>query len=244
MTKKEIIIKEMISLYEDGAKLAQSFKKKDKKNTFHYDYQNWYTKALRIIEILASDRYNEFKSYYEIDPKRKVLAYGNYVIQDYLKGIMPSIFDYDVFDEIKVTSQNFLNQLTILYSVIGRAESVLENIDIELLSEIQDLELHSAEQLLKINIRAAGSLSGVILESHLQKIAKKHGIIINKKNPTISELNDPLRNSNIYGITTWRKITYLGDIRNLCSHKKDIEPNKDQVSDLIEGTNWVIKNVQ
>jgi len=39
------------------------------------------------------------------------------------------------------------------------------------------------------------------------------------------------------------KISYLGDIRNICAHKKDVEPTKEQVEELINGVNWVTKNV-
>jgi hypothetical protein len=41
----------------------------------------------------------------------------------------------------------------------------------------------------------------------------------------------------------WRKVQYLGDIRNLCSHQKDTEPTEEQVKELIDGVNAVIKNI-
>ena len=101
----------------------------------------------------------------------------------------------------------------------------------------------TAEALLKINLRAAGSLAGVILENHLQKVMQNHHIPITKKNPTISDMNDALKDNNIYDIPTWRKIQYFGDIRNLCSHKKDREPTEEEVRDLISGVNEIIKKV-
>jgi hypothetical protein len=30
---------------------------------------------------------------------------------------------------------------------------------------------------------------------------------------------------------------------NLCSHKKEAEPTKEQVQELIDGADWVTKNV-
>ncbi len=121
--------------------------------------------------------------------------------------------------------------------------SVLSNIDGQLLSELQEAERETARQLLKVSVRAAGSLVGVVVESHLQKVVKAHGITMRKKHPTISDLNDPLKKEGVIDVPAWRKIAYLADIRNICSHKKDAEPTKEQVTELIDGANWLIKNV-
>lgn len=243
MDTKKTISKEVSSLYDEGAKVAQAFIKKDKKQNFQYEYQKWYTKALRVVEVLAPDRYAEFKSYYEIDPKRKSLGYGTYVIQDYLKGVAPNSYSYPDFDTHNQVGQCFFNQLTIFHSLSERIDSVLSNIDGQLLSELQDAELETANRLLKVSVRAAGSLAGVVIENHLQKVVKAHSITMRKKHPTISDLNDPLKNAGVIDTPTWRKITYLADIRNICSHKKGAEPTKEQVTELIEGANWLIKNV-
>ena len=242
MDTKETISKEVTALYDQGVKLVQAFQKKDKKQNFPYAYQNWYTQALRVVEILAPDRYPEFKSYYEIDPKRKSLGYGTYVIQDYLKGVAPGSYQLRDFDISAQTVQNAFNQLTILSSLSERVDSVLANIDTALLSEIQDAELETAKKLSKISLRAAGSLTGVVIENHLQKLAKNHGIKLRKKSPTISDLNDPLKSEGIFDTPTWRKVAYLADIRNICSHKKDAEPTKEQVNELIDGANWLVKS--
>ena len=242
MDTKESISKEIVTLYNEGVELIQAFQKRDEKQNFPYDYQSWYTKSLRVVEILAPDRYVEFKSYYEIDPKRKNLGYGTYVIQDFLKGVAPAAYDLRDFDTHQQTVQNAFNQLTILNSLRERCDSLLANIDTEILSEIQDAELETAKKLSKISLRAAGSLVGVVIENHLQKVAKNHGIKSQKKNPTISDFNDPLKNKGVFDTPTWRKVSYLSDIRNICSHKKDVEPTKEQINELIEGANWLIKN--
>lgn len=44
-------------------------------------------------------------------------------------------------------------------------------------------------------------------------------------------------------ISRWRQIQFLGDVRNLCDHKKEKEPTEEQVEELIEGVEKVIKNV-
>ena len=244
MNTKEKIKKELEALYNEGAQLAQTFQNKGQSEAnFHCEYQRWYTRALRVVEILAPDRYPEFKSYYEPDPKRRNLGYGTYVIQDFIKRVAPNKFRYPDFDTEKQTLFCFLNQLTIFLSLKDRIDSVLANIDAELFFELQDAELKTATQLMKISIRAAGAIAGVVIEKHLQKVAKNHNISIRKKNSTISDLNDLLKKEGIIDTPTWRKIAYFGDIRNLCSHKKDTDPTKEQVTDLIQGADWLIKNI-
>jgi len=240
MTKRAAIQKAIDVLYEEGAKLAVSFQKREEKQ-FHYDYQNWYTKALKAVASLASDRHTEFRQYYEIDPKRKTLGYGTYVIQDYLKGVAPS--GYANFDARNQVVKCFLNQLSIVNSIKGRVDSVLANIEGELYAELQDNEVAVAKQLMKVSPRAAGALVGVLIEGHLQKVADSHEIKIAKKNPTIADLNDPLKAAAVTDTASWRKISYLADLRNLCSHKKDVDPTKEQVEELIAGAEWLTKNV-
>ena len=70
-----------------------------------------------------------------------------------------------------------------------------------------------------------------------------HGIKISKTKPTISDLSNPLKEAAVIDITAWRKISYLADIRNLCTHKKETEPTKEQVDELINGAEWLAKTV-
>lgn len=242
MSKKELIKKELAALYEEGGKLAVAFQK-DKADQFQYEYQRWYTKAIKAVATLAPDRYPEFRSYYEVDPKRKTLGYGTYVIQDFIKGVAPNNFNYPNFDTRHQTLQCFFNQLTILLSLTERIDSALSDIEGELYAELQDNEIVISKQLIKISPRAAGALMGVVIEGHLQKVADNHGIKISKKNATIADLNDPLKSAGIIDTPTWRKISFLSDIRNICSHKKDVEPTKEQVDELIAGAEWLTKNV-
>ncbi len=242
MTKREAIHKELDALYKDGVKLVVDFKKKEEKQ-FQHDYQRWYTKALKAVASLAPDRHAEFRSYYEVDPKRKSLGYGTYVVQDYLKGVAPNSYRYPDFDTREQVVKCFFNQLAILNAIGERVDSVLANIEGELYAEIQDGEVAVARQLAKVSLRAAGALVGVLIEGHLQKVAQAHGLKIGKKNPTIADLNDPLKAASVIDTPAWRKISFLADVRNLCSHKKDTEPTKQQVEELIQGAEWLTKNV-
>lgn len=218
-------------------------KDKQKEFSFHHEYQNWYSRSLKIVQQLAPDRYPEFKSYYEVDPRRKSLGYGTYVIQDYLKGIGPNRYKYPDFDIKGETLNCFYNQYTILNSIYHRVDSVLNDIQATLFIELQDTEIETARDLLKINLRAAGVIAGIVLENYLLRVVYNHKISIGKKHPTISDFNELLKSNQIYDTTVWRKISYLGDIRNICAHNKSVEPKKEQVEELIDGVQWTNKNV-
>lgn len=259
MNTKEKIKKELDDLLKDAKNLISYLKGKVKKiEIFYEEYQHWYTRALKAVEFFAPDRLNEFKNYYEINPKRKTVNDQTYTIQDFINDIDPNPPDpskkdlsfleasysvpIETFNCKHRTSKNFFTQYTILKSISARIDSALSQAEATLFAELQDAELETAEKLLKISPRAAGVIAGVILEAFLQKIAKNHNIPI-KKNPTISNLNDPLKQAGVYDTTNWRKISFLADIRNLCGHKKEDEPTVEKVKELIEGVNWAIKNI-
>jgi hypothetical protein len=136
-----------------------------------------------------------------------------------------------------------MNQYQILSSLYSRLGSVLADVRGHLLAEIEDEELGAARKLLKMNLRAAGAVAGVVLESLLQRVAVNHGIKISKKSPTISDLNDPLKNAGVYELPTWRKIQHLAYLRNLCDHKKACEPTEQEVEELISGVASLVKNI-
>src|SRR5439155_26990394 len=146
------------------------------------------------------------------------------------------------FDEKNLTGLRLLNQLQILESIQSRIDSVITDVQGALLAELEDRELDAAQKLKDISLRAAGTLAGVVVERHLQRLAQAHGVVA-KKNPTIADLNDLLKQHSIYGVAVWRKIQYLADIRNLCVHKKNEEATEEQLSELIDGVNGIVKTV-
>lgn len=216
---------------------------KTKGFVFSFDYQDWYSKALPIMKALATDRHEEFKRYYEPDPKRKLLGYGTYVIQDYIKGVAPGAYRVGDFDVKGEAGQCLLNQVALLRSVQERVDSVLSNLEEALFADLKDAELATASVLLKTSPRAAGALAGVVLEAHLQRVADANQVKIMKKNPTVNDLNEPLKQAGVYDMATWRKISFLADIRNACCHKKGDDPKAQQVRELLEGVNWALKNI-
>jgi hypothetical protein len=160
-----------------------------------------------------------------------------------LKGVAPGHSQLKEFDIHEQTLICFVNQLAIFGAISGRADSALGNIEAALYATLQDDEIEVAKKLAKVNLRAAGALLGVVIEGHLQKVASSHGVKVAKKNPTIADLNEPLKAASVIDIPTWRRISFLADIRNLCSHKKDREATENDVDELIKGAEWVVKNV-
>lgn len=245
MGTKELIKTELKALIDSQGDLLALTKSNNDIVSFGTKYQQWYSRAYKIVEALAPERLPEFVSYYLIDPKRKVTDAGNYVLQDYMKGIGARTNHYDqpLWDTNNLAAIRVVNQLQILSSLSSRIDSVLQDVTGHLFAELQDAELTAATQLKKISKRAAGALAGVVLERHLQRTAENHKISIRKKSPTISDLNDPLKSGGIYDTTVWRKIQLLADIRNLCSHQKTSEPTDEQVEELIAGVNSIVKTV-
>lgn len=254
MTTKQKIAKELKDCLDEVIKLLKILQEYDKKADlkkddeeenipFQMHYQIWYTKASRIVERLAPDRLAEFKSYYEIDPKRKSIGYGTYSIQDFIKNVVPSRRSHPDFDAVEQTFTNVYNQNTILSSLVSRIDNIVNNIETSLFYELQDKELDTAQKLIKVNLRASGSLAGVILESHLQKVVQTHNLKSRKKYPSIGDFNEILKSNEIIENPTWRKISYLADLRNLCTHKKSSEPTEEQIIELINGVNWAIKMI-
>ena len=245
MDAVERVKKELADLLDGQEELYEL--SKDNKNiaAFGIAYQRWYSRAYKLVQSLAPDRLAEFASYYLIDPKRKITDAGNYVIQDYIKAIGARVdhYKHPLWDTNNLVAIRVMNQMQIIGSLSSRIDSVLRDVTGHLFAELQDSELAAAAQLKKINLRASGALAGVVLERHLQRVAVNHCVSPSKKNPTISDLNDPLKQAGVYDVPTWRKIQLLGDIRNICSHQKSVEPTLEQVDELIAGVNSIIKSV-
>ena len=244
MSTTDDVKREIAALQKEVSELLELAK--DTKDTLKFGvvYQKWYSRAYKVVESLAPERLCEFSSYYLIDPKRKVADAGNYVIQDYVKAIGARTYmDEPLWDCNNLVMMRIMNQVQILSSLSSRVDSVIQDVKGHLFAELQDAELNAAKQLLKVSLRAAGALTGVVLERHLQRAVTNHRITIRKKTPTISDLNDPLKKAGVYDVPTWRKIQLLGDIRNLCSHEKGSDPTKEQVEELIAGVNSVVKSV-
>lgn len=225
--------------------LADSINKGGKGEKFRQGYDAWYTVSRRVIAQLIPEREEDFTTLYRYTKTRKTITYENYCISDFLHGSVVSRWDgSNAFDPAGRAYMEFQIQVQILQSARTRAKSLLMDIKDVLAADLFDDELEKARALHKNKLlREAGVISGVVLESHLQKVADAHNVKINKKDPTIGDLNDPLKNAGVYDVPTWRLIQRLADIRNLCDHKKHRDPTSDEVIEFIDGTDKISKTV-
>ena len=136
------------------------------------------------------------------------------------------------------------NQRSILASAEKKFESALFDIQEVLQADMFDSELVAARELAKKGfLRGGGAIAGVVLEKHLRHICDVHCLKIRIKHPSISDFNQMLKDTEIIDTAKWRFIQHLGDLRNLCDHNKDREPMKEDVFELVEGVEKIIKTV-
>jgi hypothetical protein len=209
------------------------------KGAFEDDYQKWYTEALSLIRQLTPDRVAEFEHLYKGDGKRREINASSYCIQDWLNGIRSPTHAFPerkMFDDFAITSMRFKTQKEILEATAQRFESTLFDIRQIVQADLFDSELDEARELVKHGfLRGAGAIAGVVLEKHLAQVAQNHSVQVRKQHPTISDLNDALKNAGVVDVPGWRGIQRLGDLRNLCDHNKNREPNAAELAELIGG---------
>ena len=92
-------------------------------------------------------------------------------------------------------------------------------------------------------LRAAGAVAGVVLEKHLAQVCDNHNVSVRKQQPTIGDLNDLLKKSEVMDVPIWRSLQRLGDLRNLCDHNKQREPTEAEVAELIDGVDKTTKTL-
>jgi hypothetical protein len=212
---------------------------------FKESYQVWYSEAKVLIKQLLRERLEDFIRLFEKPKTRKEISFENYKIEDYLQGLSIT----RGYDKQKVVGPEaaiplFQQQIAIVKAIKNRFESSLFDIQNILQADLFDSELDSAKELAKNKFyRAAGVVSGVVLEKHLDKVCESHSLHLSKRNSTIADFNNILKENGIIETSQWRFIQLLGDLRNLCCHDKKTEPIANQVTDLISGVEKVIKSI-
>lgn len=211
--------------------------------SFKMKYQEWYTEAKVLIRQMLPDRYEDFIKAYEVPKARGLIKYDNYVIEDYLRGITQKN-GVKLVVGLDAVIPVFQQQLNIFKSLERRFESSLFDIEQLVQADLFDSEVEAAKQLSKNKFyRAAGVICGVVIEKHLKQVCIDHSIKITKSKPVINDLNELLKKEGIVDTGTWRNIQRLGDLRNLCSHNGEREPTKEDLDDLINGVDKIIKTV-
>jgi hypothetical protein len=219
-------------------------KHKIKLPRFNDEYDTWYSEALAVIKQLLPDRADDFIKQYK-DEKRKELNVSTYGVYDYLLGLRRTS---GLYEEVIVDKSAAIGKMevqnSILKAVEKRFESSLFDIQEVLQADVFDSELESAKELAKKGfVRGGGAVAGVVLEKHLGHVCATHNLKSRKKHPTISDYYQMLKENDVIDTAKWRFIQHLGDLRNLCDHNKDREPTKEDILELVEGVEKVIKTV-
>lgn len=212
---------------------------------FNEGYQAWYSEALALIRQLIPDRLADFRTHYD-RPKvaRKEITSANYVIEDFIQGLKVTRGPENVVVEPGAAIPRFTAQVAILKSCKARFKSSLFDIRQLVQADVFDSELDAARALLKNGfIRAAGAMAGVVLEHHLQQVMDNHAVKIVKKNPTLGDLSQALKDASVMDTPEWRRLLHLSDLRNKCDHKKAADPTTEEVDDLISGVERIIKTL-
>ena len=220
-------------LVEEGRHLLINFGKDEASTDFDSEYQNWYSKSLAVMRVIAGDRIDEFVELYR--PSRRAghdVDIATYGIADWVQGVTLRHHDSRSF-----VFGKFDTQWRILGSVVQRLESAVSDIEGTIRSSLLDDELDQARLLVKSGYtRAAGVIAGVVLESHLDSVCARHDVKLGRKKKTIGNLKDALRSAEVIDLPVARQIEALADIRNLCGHKSSREPTPEEVERLIDQT--------
>jgi hypothetical protein len=200
---------------------------------FRSDYQSWYSVALSTVRTLAADRVVEFEKLYQrTDKSVNQVTYG---IQDYLLNIEPSYSDPRSW-----TVHRVRQQVAILRSIAVRLDNAIADLRGVIEAGLLANEASAARELLRAgHLRAAGCLTGVVIERQLASLARSRGATMKKADPSIGDWNDLLKQNDVFDIATWRRVQRFSDIRNLCCHARGREPTPEEVEDLIGGAEWL-----
>lgn len=205
-------------------------------------YNHWYSEALVVVKQLLPDRFADFVKFYERPKARKTFDVETYRIEDACQSLSSTKFGGEVVVDMSAAIPLLRQQIAILESIEKRFESSLFDIKQLVQADLFDSELDVARELLKNKFaRAAGAVAGVVLEGHLKQVCDNHNLP--KKSGTIAVLNDALKAAGVIELSQSRHIQFLGDIRNKCGHKNPTDPTIEEVGELIDGVDKVIKTI-
>jgi hypothetical protein len=89
-------------------------------------------------------------------------------------------------------------------------------------------------------LRAAGCVAAVELERRLKAIAPSP-VVSGRRDPSLEDYNQVAFKTDVIDQGTWTLITNLAVTRKRCVHVLDREPSADEVRDLIDGVEGVLR---
>ena len=199
-----------------------------KKYPLNQSYQKWYSKCLPLLRQIAPERLDEFVELYKVE-KRREINVTTYGISDYLQGV--STTSYGKAENYIGT---FISKIQIQLGIIESITEIINNKLSDLVGllqvEIFNSEIDAAEELnKKKHHRAAGTLAGVVLETHLKTVCRNHKIKLAKRNPALSDYNDALKNDGIVDLRVGDLFNILG-IYRICAHIPKIDNHRTMMS--------------
>lgn len=230
--------------YQSGNKLSEE-ETKELMELFETDYQEWYSISLVLVKQILPDRLNEFIKYY--DSKKSDTTVKSYCIKEWFNGVRFNKLKTEFKDvnELHIVFMKFGCQVEIIKACNSRFRNSLFEIKQILNANLLKSELEQAEELFSNGYyRASGVICGVIIERHLHLVCNNHNVKPKTKKPTISEFSQCLKSNNIIETYRWRLIDTMGDIRNICSHKSNKEPTREDIIKLIQGTKDIVNEIR
>jgi hypothetical protein len=196
--------------------------------TFPTQYRQWYACGKAILEVNHDyDSLNEFVQSYKSNQK--------YLDSTYISE-GEQIFICEMIER----------QMTIIEALPAYLEGRMYDLKLTIASTLMGDELKEARVLFdKGFIRAAGALSGVVLERHIKLRfdtilpAIKYG-----EKVTLGQLIQKAEAHKLYDVVTIEKMKYLNAVRISCDHDKKSEPKEIEVHDLIEYTRRFIHYIE
>lgn len=111
------------------------------------------------------------------------------------------------------------------------------------MDEIGNCMLEARDHLAAGRLRAAGCIAGVELERALKIRCAARGADVRARLPTIADYNDALKAAKVYQQPTWRKIQHLADLRNKCAHVLDEEPSEEEIRELLDDVDGILRGL-
>ncbi len=195
---------DVLDMVPEGRRIPVEFVRKCSK---------WYASSLAILETNMASRRSE------MSPLMQFFNEQDYVTQSGQLAMAREIRQIQ----------------HLIGSIPSYMEGRLYDLELGLAQEFTRDQLVEAEVLLKArHTRAAGAMAGVLLERHLKLLCdRSQSPIKYASKATISTLNDSLWKASVYKQTEWRRVQWMGDVRNECDHANATEPERKDVQKLI-----------
>jgi hypothetical protein len=207
---------------------------RDKQPPIQITYQNWYCKALPLVERLLPERADEFRQQYRADEP----AETTYCISDFLVGL-PLAGRGGLPPRTAFTSK-FHHQLMILGSARDRIDERYDDVASAIEIALLDRQLEVARSLLaRSRARAAGVIAATVLCEELRLVCVHTGTLPPEGRNSLGDYNDALQDAGLTNPDAWRFIRRLGQIADACLGGSAHVPSAFDVEELLEGTKYV-----